>query len=215
MEKTFEPVSLPEGYAFDSSGGSPSKMVALFHGYGSCGFDLIGLVPYLSGALEECYWYAPNGLQPRQSFGYQWFEYNSEEPEILGSSLAESSSAIESFLDRRMSLLNLSPSSVCLVGFSQGGMVALDLAARNSFRCAVSFSGAFISNTSNASRTPLCLVHGKEDQVVEFSSMERSAAKLQSLGFPVTCHAIEGLGHSIDMTGIRFAREFISSCFAN
>jgi phospholipase/carboxylesterase len=201
----FEP--LPEGYAFDAREDSiKHRLVVLLHGYGSCGFDLINLVPYLREEVRGCYWYAPNGLEARNSFGYQWFDYESDIS--LSKHMQGAKPAIESMLHEKTKSLNMKAADVCLIGFSQGGMVALDLASSNSLWCAVSFSGALISKPK-ASSTPLCLIHGEQDEVVPFKEMQRSKSELEDAGCNVSSLALEGLGHSIDLRGLQFASKFI------
>lgn len=200
----FEP--LPEGYAFDAREGEvKNRLVVLLHGYGSSGFDLINLVPYICEEVRGCYWYAPNGLQPRPPFGYQWFDYKDAR---LGAHMQSSKPAIEELLNQKRKSLNLQTSEVCLIGFSQGGMVALDLALSNALCCAVSFSGALISKPVLSS-TPLCLVHGREDDVVPLLEMHRAKQELVGAGCNVSSLELEGLGHSIDARGLSFASEFI------
>jgi phospholipase/carboxylesterase len=85
-------------------------------------------------------------------------------------------------------------------------MVAIDLALSSKipFGCSISFTGAFVPYKEKvlvSTQTQLCLIHGKEDEVLPFSHLKVSVNQLEVLGCKVESHEIEHLAHSIDLNG--------------
>jgi phospholipase/carboxylesterase len=214
INKTSEIVSSDIGFEICNTEDRCNLLVVLLHGYGSSGDDLISLVPYLKADLAGAYWFAPNAIQAMPVFGYQWFDYVGDDIEKMQSGIANARGTILDLIDKKRNLLGLSNDKVCLIGFSQGGMVAIDLAlsVKNPFACAISFSGALIPHKNEHlihKGTSICLIHGEEDQVVPFYHLGIAREKLTSLGCKVESHAIAHLAHSIDMKGLQIAKDFL------
>src|SRR5262249_32741791 len=110
--------------------------------------------------------------------------------------------------------------ALALVGFSQGSMMALQVAPRRARAVAgvVGFSGALVDGGTLAaearSRSPMLLVHGEADPVVPFESLAAAEAGLAAAGIPVRTIAGPGLGHSIDEVGLRSGGAFLVEAFA-
>ncbi len=69
--------------------------------------------------------------------------------------------------------------------------------------------GSFGENIT--SKTKTCLIHGKDDSVVDFSNFIEAQNILTKLRIPFESHALENLDHSIDIRGINIGKEFITS----
>jgi phospholipase/carboxylesterase len=54
------------------------------------------------------------------------------------------------------------------------------------------------------------LVHGDEDTMIPVAALHSAETALRGLGFELTTHVSRGLGHSIDMDGLRLGAEFLS-----
>ena len=61
------------------------------------------------------------------------------------------------------------------------------------------------------SDTPILLVHGEQDEVVPFHSLERSKILLNKIGFNVQTLSRQNLGHGIDPEGVSKGMEFLKS----
>ena len=61
------------------------------------------------------------------------------------------------------------------------------------------------------SDTPILLVHGEQDEVVPFQSLERSKILLNKIGFNVQTLSRQNLAHGIDPEGISKGMEFLKS----
>ncbi|MEB3702504.1 Alpha/beta hydrolase family protein [Candidatus Bealeia paramacronuclearis] len=89
-------------------------------------------------------------------------------------------------------------------------MVALDLGlhGKNSPSGIIAYSGAYIpQEKSIPKKTPILLVHGKEDTIVPFQASEMSYDILK--GSDVQLHLLEKLNHSIDDRGLDLGLNFI------
>jgi phospholipase/carboxylesterase len=66
-----------------------------------------------------------------------------------------------------------------------------------------------------ASKPPVLLVHGEEDNVVPFQSMANAKTALEAAGVKVRAVARPGLGHAIDGAGIALAGDFLREVLAS
>ncbi len=199
------------------------SVVIFLHGYGADGADLLGLADPLAPHLPGTAFYAPNAPEPsvNNPMGYQWFPI----PWMDGSSEAQAKTSAEqsfndinAFIDKVLADEDLPASRLALVGFSQGTMMALAIAPQRDEEIAgvVGFSGRLLEPELGAVRVkpPILLVHGDQDQVVPFESMEIAGAALQNAGFTVYGHVMKGTGHGISPDGLSAALAFLKERFA-
>jgi phospholipase/carboxylesterase len=128
------------------------------------------------------------------------------------------------YLDERMRLeftrLNYMPErdKLIVVGFSQGAIMALDLVTSNRIPMTgvVSFSGRLIPpKTISSSFTPAAmLIHGINDEVIQYQQSEDAAKCLRTAGVSVENFYEAGLGHKISERGKMAAGEFITRLMA-
>ena len=197
-----------------AASGQTKTLMVLMHGLGSNGDDLFGLVPFLQKELPDTHFYSPDGIEECDSapFGYQWFSLSNRELHTLTQELQRVIPHVTQLIDHKKKQLGLENKDVILLGFSQGSMTAMYLAlsATEPYKSVVAFSGALIipQNIVNTN-TPVCLIHGTDDDVLPFSNMDISYNKLAELGVTVEKLAIHNLTHSINMQGIEKAISFI------
>ncbi len=58
------------------------------------------------------------------------------------------------------------------------------------------------------SRPPVLLIHGTDDDVVPFRSLDLAAGALEGAGVPVETYIAPGIGHSVDHGGLAAAAAF-------
>ncbi len=197
------------------SGNIAKNLVVFLHGLGSNGEDLIGLVPYFNSILPDCHFYSPNGIElcDFSPFGYQWFSLKNRDHDVLVSEVNRVEPLIIDLIEQKLNELQLTFEDLILIGFSQGTMVSLYIThvLKTKIAATVGFSGAFYPpEIVNNNQTPICLIHGTEDEVVSFSSMKHSLEHLEKIGVKtIETHAIKNLGHSIDLSGLKYAAEFL------
>lgn len=83
--------------------------------------------------------------------------------------------------------------------------------------CIVGYSGMLTAASELAdqivSKPPVLLIHGSADEVVPVTSLHRARKQLEGHGVKVTAHVSQGLGHSVDATGLRLGGEFVADAF--
>jgi phospholipase/carboxylesterase len=196
------------------AGGNPGRLVVLLHGYGTNGNDLIGLGMQWRSLLPDALFISPDAPEevPNYPMGRQWFSLDAERPVARLVGLPAVRPVMEEFLKDLWSQTGLTARDTLLVGFSQGAMVALHvgLALTEPLMGIVAFSGALVAPENfPAARTPICLVHGDSDTVVDPQLSAEAEAVLRAAGFAVHYHVSPDAGHGIAPDGLAFAEAFI------
>ena len=203
-----------------ASGGLPKQAVVLLHGYGSDGNDLIGLAPHWQSVLPDAVFISPNGPdQCRQlASGFQWFDVSFEADRLARRQIGvvEARPVLVEFLDDLWRQSGIAPENTILAGFSQGAMMALHvgLSLDTPLMGIIAFSGAFLPpdgfGTAQRARTPVCLVHGDMDGVVDPQHSADADVALRQAGYDVSYHVSKGVAHGIAPDGLDFATQFIA-----
>jgi phospholipase/carboxylesterase len=203
------------------TGGSPRQLIVMLHGVGASGDDLIGLAPALAAVLPHAGFVAPNAPEPcdMAPFGYQWFSLRERRPDALLLGVQAVAPVVNAFLDAELERHRLADHQLALLGFSQGTMVALHVAARRTRALAgvLGYSGALLGADRLAqeaiSRPPVFLIHGDADEVVPVHAMYAAVAALQAAGIPVQWSLRRGLPHGIDPDSIAHGAAFLAAAF--
>jgi len=189
---------------------SATNRLVLLHGWGADGNDLVPVGKLLTEGFKERFEIvsisAPQ-THPSGS-GRQWYPLYPHEWEEVPNAV----------LDLEKSLNNLCFKSIplnktLLLGFSQGGAMALELATRKKF------GGVFaLSSYPHPEWKPLkdmppvFLCHGKTDQVVPKTASQKSFDILLKNGFKSDLYFFDG-GHEINNDLIDHCREKIKQEF--
>ncbi len=202
------------------SGNSPKHLVILLHGYGADGNDLIGLGREWAETLPDAGFASPNApdrLTGSPFGGRQWFPLHTFDKNELDNGVNAAKPALEVYILAQAKAANLPLSSVALVGFSQGTMMALHVGLRlpSALACIVGFSGHLAGAERLAaeitSKPPVLLIHGESDEVVPAQAMQFAKLALQAAGVTVQSVLRPELGHSIDSVGLDTAGSFLRS----
>ncbi len=200
--------------------GQARSMVVFLHGYGADGADLLGLADPLAPHLPDTVFIAPDAPEPcaGNPFGHQWFPI----PWLDGSSeadaeagLARATEDLNAFLRARLVEAALPVSSLAIVGFSQGTMMALYALPRWDVPVAgiVAFSGRLLAPERLAAevtaKPPVLLIHGDQDPMVPFADMDAAGQALVAAGFETYGHVMKGTGHGIAPDGLSVALTFL------
>ena len=195
----------------------PNSLVILLHGIGADAFDLIPLAKYWALTLKKTKFYSLHAPYPCRltSFGKQWFNLEDRDQTRILKEIELIKPMIITFLKKKLKNYNLQYKDLILVGFSQGTMVALNLTLtmKEEVRGVLGYSGGVILTKSGKieiiSKPNICLVHGKNDEVVPKKMMETTKIILKDNNIDVDTHLIENLGHSIDQKGLEIGQNFL------
>jgi len=200
------------------SGDRPTGVVVLVHGYGSNGDDLISLAAMIQPSLPNLAFVAPDapGMLPQMANARQWWPIESFSQVERATGAAAAAPQLDAFLDAELAMTGLKADRLLLVGFSQGTMMALQVGLRRPDRLAgiIGISGMLVAadrlEAEIRSRPPVLLIHGTQDAVVPFRSLDLASKALDASGVPVETHVAPGVGHSVDQTGLAAAAAFAS-----
>jgi phospholipase/carboxylesterase len=197
------------------SGGATKQIVVLLHGYGADGSDLIGLGHYWADILPDALFVSPNAPTPcaGNPFGFEWFPLQVDRIAGRIEGAKNAAPVIVEFLEDLWRQTGLTAADTCLVGFSQGAMMALHVgtALSRPLRGIVAFSGAFVAADGfpAADKPPVALIHGDLDQVVDPDLSRQAADALAAANYDVTLHVSKGTAHGIAPDGLDFATSFL------
>ena len=185
------------------------SVVMFMHGLGADSSDLYRLAQHFSKKLPSTYMFAADAPFPHASGnGYQWFDFADRSETALYNGVKIAAEYVNEAVDYFLKAYNIAPSRIVLFGFSQGAMTAMHTALRRDkpLGAVLAYSGALLGDVKTIreykSKTPICLVHGRADQVVPFTEFEEAKQKLQAAGVPVRAFANQTLGHGIDQGGV-------------
>jgi phospholipase/carboxylesterase len=197
------------GMREDERGGD--AMIVL-HGWGAPGDDLVPLAEAL--ARPGTRFFVPAAPLPEVGGGRAWWHLDPETrpPHASADGVPARFQPTPAVLAARGAVQDLiativdrhAPATVALVGFSQGAMLAMDvaLAGAPGVDRVVAMSGVLLVDSVPALTAPrsakprLLLAHGRQDPVVPFAGGVRAKELLEKHGFPVTWRPFDG-GHEI------------------
>jgi phospholipase/carboxylesterase len=215
-----------DGPRLSPRSGSARQLVVFLHGYGADGNDLIDVGRAWQQYLPHAAFVSPHAPEPcaQAPVGRQWFPLTFRDPNERWVGVNKAAPILERFLDAELDRQKLPPSSLALVGFSQGTMMALHVGLRRPAAPAavVGYSGLLVVPPEGEieafaaaikSRPPVLLVHGDRDELIAPQALFQAAQGLAALGVSVEWHLSAGIGHGIDAEGLRHGGEFLARGF--
>ena len=195
----------------------PKQAIIMCHGYGGDGKDISSLAINWQRFLPDAVFLCPNGpevcnINPN---GYQWFDLSSEKDEIILEKSLFAENKLNIFLDQILNNFNLNPKNLCLVGFSQGCMMAIQVALKKKeeINCLLGYSGKIINQDhllkNIISKPKFFLMHGADDSIVSPTYLLESKEFLNSLGIKIKTKLFKNCEHKIPIEGVSLGLDFI------
>ena len=202
---------------FPEQNHEPESIVILMHGIGADAFDLLPLAKHWSLVLKKTKFYSIHApfqytLAP---FGKQWFDLQDRDQTRILKEIDLVKPILISFLKKKLKQNNLNFKDLILVGFSQGTMVALNLALtmEEKIKGVLGYSGGIILSKSGkikiSSKPKICLIHGNDDEIVPKKMMEKSKTILEEKNILTETHLIQELGHGINDKALNIGEKFL------
>lgn len=203
-----------------SSSGKDTSMIVLLHGYGADGDDLMGLAAQMADYFPDTVFLAPDAPEKcaGNAAGFQWFsvpqvDESTEQDAVKG--MQQSAKDLDAYLDQMMKTEGVAADKTVLFGFSQGTMMALQVAPRRAdvLAAVVGFSGSLMLpdalRDEVVTRPPVMLLHGDKDEVVPPEALSKAEFALDTLGFEVYAFVMENAAHGIASDGLSVATGFM------
>ncbi len=206
------------------AGEGPFPTIVALHGWGASAHDLMGLAPILNGgdALVLC----PQGPVAFQAgpgaVGYGWFPLSGGSPPDPAE-FSKGVDAIQRFLDEVLPAHSVDRRKLVLLGFSQGGVMAYELALRNPDRYAglIALSSWLptdlaqgIPSSPELEQLPTLVIHGTQDPMISIEMARQSRDRLAELRVPATYREFE-MGHEINQDALRTLLEWLDEKVMN
>lgn len=186
----------------------PSCVIAL-HGLGADGSDLMPLQQMMG--MDDVPWLFPDApeLSVTANMGMRmpaWFDilgFNPTDP-VDQQGIAQSAAKVHALMAEQAAR-GVDLSRMVLLGFSQGGVVALHAALSGAMRVGavvglstwLPASHALAGLSAEQQQTPIWLGHGRFDNIVPMAAHERAKVKLSDLGVRQVVSASYPMAHSI------------------
>lgn len=214
----------------DGSGGGDGPLAVLLHGFGAPADDLIPLAEVLAppGQVRFAFPGAPVALPGMWGGGRAWwmidvgrFERVTEDSmrelsDEVPAGLAEAREQVLAMLDELESLLGVSGERVALGGFSQGAMLACDVAlrSRRPLGGLMLMSGVMICRPEwlplmpERAGLPVLQSHGRQDPLLPFELAAELRDAMRAAGLAVDWLEFDG-GHEIPLEVVKRGAELL------
>lgn len=204
--------------------GAPKKLVFAFHGYGRDASLMQKPAEEIVKAMPDAMVIMPNGpeeaLIPRDDKGNiaatvphavrnnekykklykfeerQWFPVHGD----INQRIKESDKVakkLNDFIDAKRDMLGLTDKDIAIVGFSQGGFMALRTAFNRASEvgCAVGHSCIFVEGPDMKSKPKTLFVYGTADEDITQVRFKDSVKALRKFGVDTETKKVQGLTH--------------------
>jgi phospholipase/carboxylesterase len=202
---------------YEPTGDGPFPTIFAMHGWGSNTMDLLGLAPFVAdGRFLVICPQGPHEVEIGAVNGYGWYQMRPGSPpdeEKVGPAVER----LRIFIEEASARYPVDKRKVVALGFSQGGMMAYNLAMRwpEKFSALVGIGTAFpeylvelVANREAIQQLPTLVQHGRADPMLEIARARKSVEILRSLKVPVTFREYDG-GHEVTAEGVRDLSRFL------
>lgn len=180
--------------------GAASPLFVYLHGVGASALAMTPVADRFAQAYPQAAHLIPEGFDPSDTVpeGRQWFS-------IVGITEDNRPARVRAALPRLVDFVRdaqahfcVSPVATALIGFSQGGILALEAAQAHPGLVGrvVAISARYATTPDAPPDAVIHLVHGKEDPVVPARHSVDAATRLVALGGDVTADIVPGIGHA-------------------
>lgn len=203
--------------AFEPVGDGPHPTILAMHGWGSNALDLMSLAPYI--ARGQCLMLCPQGpveVEIGAVNGYGWYELRMGAPPDM-EAMGRAANRLMRFVEAAIECYPVDRRKLVVMGFSQGGVMAYNLAVRHPERFAAlaALSTWFpeelaehAGNRDALAQLPTMVQHGRADDMIDIGKARQSVERLRALKLPLTYREYD-CAHEITVDAIRDLSTFL------
>ena len=178
------------------------QLMILLHGVGANAAGLQPLARTLRAAFPQAALLAPDAPHPFDGggAGRQWFSVRGIDEDNRVDRVQAALPALRDWVRATQQRLGVSPQATALVGFSQGAIMALELAQMEDGIAGrvLAFAGRYARLPSVApALTTLHLLHDAADPVMPAGLAREALQHLGALGGDATLDIAQGIGHEL------------------
>lgn len=203
------------------SGQAPELCIAILHGVGASANAMQPVAQALAKGLPTAAVVALNGYDPFDlgGNGRQWFSVKGITEDNRPARVEAALPRVDQAIATEEARLGLTRRKTVILGFSQGAILALHMAASspNPPMAVIALAGRLAGPPSPAPqpRPPVLLSHGAMDAVIQVAHMDAAATALREAGCLVQTLQIPGLGHAIHPQQIERTLHFLTAITAS
>ena len=191
--------------------------IILLHGYGGDGKDISMLSFNWKRHLPNTLFVCPDGHETCSinPSGFQWFDLTKNDQDYILQESVKAEKKLNEFINEIKKKFNLENDKICLSGFSQGCMMAINLGLTSDkkFNSIIGFSGKIIDQEDLKKRkkvsTNTLLIHGDMDQVVPANFLLEAKDFFIRNNIEIETHLIKGCDHHIPVQASSIALNYI------
>jgi phospholipase/carboxylesterase len=203
-------------YVLNVPSGKPDDaempLVLLMHGRGADANDLADLAPMIDDGYRFVFPNAAKQFEPAPGYTFGWSWFDGWPPE--GNSIVDSRTKLLALIDELVARYPTPKGKIIIAGFSQGGMMAIDVGFRTEQNVAgiVVMSGAIYEAGMPDLRAqkdlPILLIHGTQDDMIPVLAARRTRHILEEHGVRPEYHELP-MGHHVTPESMEIVREFL------
>ena len=195
--------------------------IILLHGYGGDGKDISMLSLNWKRHLPNTIFICPDGHEtcPINPSGFQWFDLTKNDSGYILDESIKAEKILNKFIIEIKKEFDLENNKICLSGFSQGCMMAINLGltSEKAYNSIIGFSGKIIDQENLKKRkrasTNTLLIHGDLDQVVPANFLLEAKDFFIRNNIQIETHLIKGCDHHIPIQASSIALNYILKKF--
>lgn len=211
---------MPDTLQWLPASGRPGQLMVLLHGWGASAADMAPLALALQAAFPQAALLAPQGFEPVDTglagrstgdavlTGRQWFSLAGVTEDSRPARVAAVLPRLADWVRAAQQASGLGPAATALVGFSQGAILALELAQLHDGLAGrvLSFAGRYATlPAAPLAHTTLHFFHGATDTVIPAAQSRLAMERLSALQGDATIDIASGVGHALPPTLVQCA----------
>ncbi|MBQ9335400.1 MAG: dienelactone hydrolase family protein [Alphaproteobacteria bacterium] len=193
---------------------SMRRLVIILHGYGNAGKDYIKHVNEdYANKIDDAIFLLPDAPKPCETWtGNQWFPLDLENMncEDIRKGIESALPLITRYIENKSAEYKCD--EICLIGISQGAIMALQMIYHLNISKIVAYCGMFLQrdNVIPVTTPDVLLIHSKNDKIIPFTYATKAKNDLCALGLSVELKTYMNTGHKVSQDGWRYGAEMLN-----